>query len=125
MEVLTKEEISELRSLEQELWQEKTRFDIQRMREIMAEDFFEFGMSGRYYTLEDTLAIEAQEIKAEIPLANFSVRKFSENVALVTYNSATKYGEKVFHARRSSLWSRNNGGWQLRFHQGTPYEPGS
>ena len=29
--------------LEEELWREETRFDIQRMEDVLAKDFFEFG----------------------------------------------------------------------------------
>src|SRR5687768_10206192 len=50
---LTDEECEALRKLEEELWREETRFDLRRMREIIAEDFFEFGMSGRFYRRED------------------------------------------------------------------------
>ena len=36
-----------LERLEGELWREQTRFDMQRMNELIAPDFFEFGRSGR------------------------------------------------------------------------------
>ncbi len=41
------------------------------------------------------------------------------NVALVTYISEVKY-EQTEIANRSSLWTRTDGRWQIRFHQGTP-----
>ena len=34
-----------LQRLEEELWREETRFDLSRMEEVIAEDFFEFGRS--------------------------------------------------------------------------------
>jgi ribonuclease HI len=37
-------------------------------------------------------------------------------VVLVTYDSVTQAGR----ARRSSVWVRDRGRWQLRAHQGTP-----
>lgn len=121
--MLTEKDISELRDLEESLWREETRFDMHRMREIIAEDFFEFGRSGHCYSLEDTLAIAPQKIHAKIPLPDFNVRQLAEDVVQVTYSSAVEYNNKILHARRSSLWSRNQGHWRLRFHQGTPYEP--
>ena len=42
-----------LERLEEELWREETRFDMQRMEEVLAADFFEFGRSGRFYRRED------------------------------------------------------------------------
>ena len=34
-------------------------------------------------------------------------------------------GGVVYHARRSSIWSRAGAGWLLRFHQGTPFNEGA
>ncbi len=122
---LTNEECEVLRRLEEELWREETRFDQQRMDEVIAEDFFEFGMSGRFYSREDALAIPRQPIDAVFPLPNFKARLLAPDVAQVTYNSAARYDGVVYHARRSSIWSRTETGWQLRFHQGTPFNDGA
>ena len=46
---LTAEDLQLLQCLEEELWREETRFDVSRMEEVIAEDFFEFGRSGRIY----------------------------------------------------------------------------
>jgi hypothetical protein len=109
-----------LEQLENELWREETRFDIDRMREIIAEDFFEFGRSGRFYTREDVLSAPREPIEAIFPLPDFSARLLSESIAQVTYNSSVTYNGVVENARRSSIWSRTPKGWVLRFHQGTP-----
>lgn len=118
---LTPKEIDALRSLEEELWREETRFDRARMRAILAPDFFEFGRSGRIYELEDTLAVERQPIRVVLPLPAFRARLIAPEVAHVTYDSAVTYDGVVQHAHRSSIWSRCNASWQLRFHQGTPF----
>jgi hypothetical protein len=89
------------------------------MEEILSPDFFEFGRSGRVYQREDTLAVQAQEIKAVLPLIDFKVRLLDANVAQTTYISVVTYGEVEERGRRSSIWSRSPTGWQLRFHQGT------
>lgn len=109
-----------LERLEEELWREETRFDIQRMEQVLAEDFFEFGRSGRFYRREDTLAIPREPIDAVLPLPDFKARLLTQDVAQVTYNSAVSYDGVVLRARRSSIWSRTPSGWVLRFHQGTP-----
>lgn len=110
-----------LKSLEEELWREETRFDTQRINEIIAPDFLEFGRSGRVYQRQDTLAVVRQTINAVLPLPEFHVRLLDENIAQVTYNSAVTYDGVVENARRSSIWSRTTSGWVLRFHQGTPF----
>jgi hypothetical protein len=118
---LSKQERETLERLEEELWREETRFDIVRMNEVIAPDFFEFGRSGRVYQREDTLAISRQPIEAVLPLPGFKARLLDRDVAQVTYNSAVTYDGEVLHARRCSIWSRTSGGWVLRFHQGTPF----
>lgn len=112
-----------LERLEEELWQEDTRFNKQRMEEIIANDFFEFGRSGQIYQRQQTLDVSTQVLKAVLPLPEFRVRWLSENTAQTTYNSAVEYDGEVEYARRSSIWSRTESGWVLRFHQGTPFYP--
>jgi len=46
---LSEEDRRVLQRLEEDLWREETRFDISYMDQVMAEDFFEFGRSGRVY----------------------------------------------------------------------------
>jgi len=114
-------DMATLQSLEEELWLEETRFDVIRMRQIIADDFFEYGRSGRVYTRDDTLAIERQPIHAKLPLPNFQARLISAEVAQVTYNTEVSHNGVIQQARRSSIWSKSTRGWQLRFHQGTPF----
>ena len=121
---LSSDELETLRALEEELWREASRFDLRRMNELLAADFFEFGRSGRRYEREDTLAAPPQPIEAVLPLPNFRARLLAPDVAQVTYDSAVTYDGVVLHARRSSLWSRTATGWELRFHQGTPHDAG-
>ena len=85
------------------------------MERTLASDFFEFGRSGRVYR-EDTLGIESQLIDARLPLKNFDARLLSPDVALVTYISAITYNGIEDFGNRSSIWTRTENGWQLRFH---------
>ena len=110
-----------LQRLEEELWREETRFDIPYMEQVMAEDFFEFGRSGRVYNRDDILAAPRQPLDAVLPLPDFDVRPLAEDVALVTYNSVITYDGILEKGRRSSIWTRTSTGWKIRFHQGTPY----
>ena len=61
---LTAEDRELLQRLEEELWREETRFDVSRMEEIIAEDFLEFGRSGRIYQRADTLSVPSTPIEA-------------------------------------------------------------
>ena len=65
--MLSVEDADRLRQLEESLWRAESRFDGERMRQVLAPDFLEFGRSGRVYRLEDALAVERQEIPATLP----------------------------------------------------------
>lgn len=121
----TPEDREELRRLEEDLWREETRFDRDFMERVLAEDFVEFGRSGRVYQRIDTLLAPVQSIQAAIPLPNFNVRLLTKDIAQVTYNSEITVDGIVQIGRRSSIWSRSPAGWVLRFHQGTPVPDGT
>jgi hypothetical protein len=122
---VTDADIATLRRLEEELWIAETRFDQAYMSEIFAPDFFEFGRSGRVWSRDQLLIKTGSSIEARLPLEDFAIREISSDVMQITYNSHVTYDGVVEHARRSSIWSRanTNAGWQLRFHQGTPFVP--
>lgn len=111
-----------LQGLEETLWRAETRFDRAWMDRILADDFFEFGRSGRIYNREQILIFSSDYIEAALPLPEFRARLLSADVAQVTYHSAVTVEGTVHYARRCSIWSRTSDGWRLRFHQGTPYE---
>ncbi len=109
-------------SEEEELWLEDTRFDVSYMERIIADDFFEFGMSGRVYKRAETINVPRCAIDAVIPLPKFKARLISEDVAQITYDSEVTYNGVTEYAHRSSIWKRKSKSWILKFHQGTPYE---
>ena len=119
----TDDDRRELTRLEESMWREKTRFDMKFMEEHLAQDFFEFGRSGKTYARDQALAVPRQPINAVLPLPSLSIRMLNQNTAQLTYFSAATYDGVVEHGRRSSIWSRTPQGWVMRFHQGTPYQP--
>jgi hypothetical protein len=117
---ISRNDYEQLRELEESLWRVERRFDRGYMDSTLAPDFFEFGRSGRVYVRNDTLNVEIGTIHATLPLPQFAARLIAGDVALVTYVSELTYGNTLEQAIRSSLWSRYETGWRLRFHQGTP-----
>jgi len=109
----------QLQSLEESLWRAEARFDRDYLERILAPDFIEFGRSGRIYSRREIIDTPSQPIRARSPLQTFAVRPAGDAVALVTYVNEVTYGE-VEYGNRSSLPLRVPGGWQLKFHQGTP-----
>jgi len=114
----------ELRTKEENLWRTEPRFDTDLMDKYFASDFFEFGRSGRMYSRAQMIfnQSEAQEIEAKLPLENFHARYLTEDVVQITYISELLWEGEIMRGNRSSIWSKTDGRWQLRFHQGTPVE---
>jgi len=108
-----------LQELEESLWKRETRFDDTYMRSILANDFFEFGRSGKVYSLDVSLSAPDQEINTKFPLKDFVIHEIDERVVLITYISEVQYDEMEI-GNRSSLWIKTDSGWKLKFHQGTP-----
>lgn len=120
---LSEEDRAILTRLEEDMWREVTRFDPTFQEQRFAADFFEFGRSGRVYRRDQIIRLDSQPIHAVLPLPNLAIRLLDENTAQVTYDSQVEYDGIVEYGRRSSIWSRTENGWVMRFHQGTPYQP--
>lgn len=112
--------INELQTLESRLWLKEFRFDMEWMENILDDNFFEFGRSGRTYTRKECLDTHEQEIHAVLPLTNFKIHAIDTNVVQATYISIVTYGADKQYGLRSSIWVYQNNCWKLKFHQGTP-----
>lgn len=99
-----------------ELLDPDVRADPVRVRELIHDDFVEFGSTGRVYNKRMLLDMLKGERHAEVVIREFAVRQLSADTALVTYRSVGEGGQE---ARRSSVWIRTDGSWKLAFHQGT------
>lgn len=118
---ISNEDREQLERLEQELWD--SDIDKKRLNDLLAGDFFEFGRSGRVWYRKDTLTTVPKKKDTAFGLPEFHIRLLDNNIAQITYDSAFTYDGIVEHTHRSSIWSRTINGWELRFHQGTPFLP--
>lgn len=110
-------------ALEESMWREQTRFDLEFQERTFGPDFIEFGRSGRTYTRAQIIRYESSAIQATLPLQNLKLRLLDVNTVQITYDSEVIYDGSTELAHRSSIWSRTPEGWVMRFHQGTPYQP--
>jgi glyoxylase I family protein len=81
---------------------------------LIAEDFLEFGSSGRVWTtgsIHEALDVPPGE---PVTIEDFEVAELGGGVVLATYLTP---GPPAVD--RSSIWVRRDGRWQVRFHQGT------
>jgi hypothetical protein len=106
--------------LEQQLLQPSTRRDATALTSLLAEDFREFGSSGRIYTRQQIIDALAAESPRTITLSDPFCQQLAEDIALLTYRSNRTTLKTAFHALRSSLWVYRDNRWQMIFHQGTP-----
>ena len=111
-----------IRGLEESLLDAAVRRDGDRLRKLLAEDFLEFGSSGRVWTRRSIIDLLATEMNFFPPaIEEFRCSFLTDNVALVTYRTVradAKSGEQLV-SLRSSVWTRQDGEWRMRFHQGT------
>ncbi|NYF80654.1 DUF4440 domain-containing protein [Granulicella arctica] len=109
-----------LRQLEEQLFEPSTRRNPEALASLLADDFREFGSSGRIFTRQQIIDELATESSRRITLTDFHCQLLSPNIALVTYRSQRITDtEPPVEALRSSLWIERDNRWQVLFHQGT------
>lgn len=114
---------SHILSLEKALVQPEVRADQKKLKELLAEDFFEFGTSGKLYRREHTieqLPKTASSYEGSHEIFDFEIRLLGSEYIHATYRSDTTYadGERKL-AYRSSVWRKEGDQWRMIFHQGT------
>ena len=84
---------------------------------LLADEFVEFGASGKVWTKPEVVAAMASSQPIERTFEELTVRELSPSICLVTYRviDATPRSASL----RSSLWRRDGETWQMLFHQGT------
>ncbi|WP_263384313.1 nuclear transport factor 2 family protein [Granulicella arctica] len=108
-----------LRFLEEQLLDPATRSNSEAVAALLADDFREFGSSGRIYTKQQIIEELAAESPRQISLTDFGCQLITSEVALLTYRSIRSTDTASVAALRSSLWIFRNNRWQMLFHQGT------
>lgn len=105
----------ELLQLESNLLSPEVRADPGRLDELLRDDFVEVGSTGRIYEKWLLIDMMSNETHGKVMIRDFSVRDLMANIALVSYRSVGTSGQ----VRRSSIWVKEFGRWQMVFHQGT------
>jgi len=113
------------RDLEQKLHRPETRRSSDAVRALLADEFIEFGSSGKVYDKASIVKALAEESASSnaLPLEvrDFATRSIASNAVLVTYRSIRRHSDGTIErdALRSSIWKLIDGRWQMLFHQGT------
>ncbi len=115
-----------LRALEERLLDPAVRHSADELSQLLADDFVEFGRSGRVYNKPQIISRHSGElVTGALPVAklgDFVARPLAPDAMLLTYRATERAGEGAASSdsRRCSIWQLIGGRWQLIFHQGTP-----
>src|SRR6266571_8674891 len=115
----------QLLKLEMKLLDPALRRTPEMLASMLADNFVEFGSSGRTYERtydkKQVLYQLSRQLPAQLTIEEFRVVELAPDAALVTYRvraeSADRKAEK--YSLRSSIWIQHAGQWQMMFHQGT------
>jgi hypothetical protein len=108
-------DIEKLFELETALHKKEIRNSPAAVAALLADEFTEFGSSGKVYdkpAIIELLRNEKMASGEKITVENFVVRELSPDVALDTYLASKR-------TLRSSIWRLSDSRWQMIFHQGT------
>jgi hypothetical protein len=106
--------------LEQQLLEPSTRRDSTALTSLLAEDFREFGSSGRICTRQQIIDALAAESPRTITLSDPLCQQLADDIVLLTYRSTRTTALKTAsQALRSSLWVYRDNRWQMLVHPGT------
>ncbi|SFJ70324.1 hypothetical protein SAMN04487936_103392 [Halobacillus dabanensis] len=105
----------ELKKLEEHHIQIETRISKEKLDNILADDFWEIGSSGRPF--DKKFCLEKGVSLTEMTLHHYEIQPLASDVVLSTYYIADKTRNR--NTLRSSIWKKIDGRWQLYFHQGT------
>ncbi|MFE5888177.1 DUF4440 domain-containing protein [Streptomyces sp. NPDC056462] len=88
---------------------------------LLHPEFHEFGSSGRRWDRASTtsrLPVDTDPHRYVVTSGIQGVQ-LAPDVVHLTFDTEYNGG----HAHRSSLWRRTDDGWQMYFHQATPFDP--
>ncbi|MFG1667149.1 DUF4440 domain-containing protein [Streptomyces sp. Y7] len=105
----------ELRLLDPEV-----RRSPEQLGALLHPEFHEFGSSGRRWDRASTLArlpMDPDPADRYVVTSGIEGVRLAPDLVHLTFD--TVYDGS--HAHRSSLWRRTDAGWQMYFHQGTPF----
>jgi hypothetical protein len=109
-----------IRQLEESLLNPEVRSSRAQLKKILADDFFEFGSSGKVLYKEEDISDNGIGI-VKMKLSDFEIHPLSDDIVLATYRIFNEISDQL--SLRSSIWKLNEGVWKMVFHQGTKTEP--
>jgi len=109
-----------IKSLEEKLINPAIRKSAGELDLLLNDGFIEIGSSGKCYNKSTVIESLRNESTQNITIKDFKIINLSDEVVTAIYIAVKKEGNtpKSF-SRRCSIWKKENGSWQLYYHQGT------
>ncbi|WP_201314858.1 DUF4440 domain-containing protein [Dyella sp. EPa41] len=113
--------LAHLIDLETQLHRQDVRANAEWLRQLIAGDFFEFGVSGAVWTRDAVIDALKDETFSPREATDFRLTLLADDVALLTYRAhrGVTAARPAADSLRSSIWRLREGRWQMVFHQGT------
>lgn len=110
-----------LYQLECELINQAVRSSADKLDELLADQFIEYGSSGRIYDKKITMDSLTNEPSPTYKIYDFEILSFSDDFIQTRFKTdRTNLDGSNLTSLRSSIWRKKDGKWQMFFHQGTP-----
>lgn len=109
--------------LENRLQQPDVRMSLEKLNDLISDDFIEFGSSGAVYTKGDVLKNLPASPEIRFVMTDFKIKILSSDIVQSTFKTEKTDIQtgKVTKSLRSSLWRNEGSKWRMLFHQGTPF----
>lgn len=108
--------VAEVLELELRLLDPAVRADRAQLERLLHPDFYEFGASGRMWRREAMVAALLSHPGPVAAIERVRAPSVRDDAVPITYRAVSVGGSSW----RSSLWVRDDSGWRVLFHQGTP-----
>lgn len=105
-----------IHQLEENLLKPEIRSSKSELTQILADEFFEIGSSGKLLYKDKEISEEGIGV-VKMTMDQFEVHPLSDEIVLTTYRILNE--ETQQHSLRSSIWKWADERWQMVFHQGT------
>lgn len=96
--------------------QPNVRVSKEKLGEVLDDEFFEFGSSGKVWKRSDYNENHSLS-PDEMEISGFKMDELGPEAMLATYRIFNK--TTGASSIRSSVWKKRETGWKLFFHQGT------
>jgi len=113
----------QLLKLENDLLQPEVRNSMEKLNEILTDNFIEYCSSGYEYHWNKEDEINGSVISNKVygKIIDFEIKKLSDEYVQATYKMIKndEPNEDRRYSLRSSIWKYIDGKWKMIFHQGT------